>query len=112
MRCSSDRVRVHDGYITLLDGGCSSADFDNLDTNAPEQETESIEECYWILPEAMQRILMNHNYNATMNALEAMGALLSKKNKNGEVEHNPRAVDPVLKHRRRYYRIDANVLFS
>lgn len=112
MRCSSDKVRVHDGYITLLDGGCASADFDNLAIDTPEPEAESIAECYWILPEAMQRILANYNHNATMNALDATGALLSKKSKNGELEHNPRMTDPVQKQRRRYYRIDANSLFS
>ncbi|TKI06796.1 DUF927 domain-containing protein [Martelella alba] len=112
MRCSSDRVRVHDGYIALLDGGSASPHFDNLDISASEQENEGVAECYWIIPEAMQRILANHNREATLNALEDMGALLSEKDKHGKIDHNPRKNDPVFNHRRRYYRIVANALFS
>ncbi|EFW0538897.1 DUF927 domain-containing protein [Shigella boydii] len=112
MRTAMDNVRVHDGFISSMDGGCSGTDFDNLDVNAPEQESEGVAECYWILPDAMQRILANHNRKATLDALVAMGALLSEKGKTGEIDYNPRKNDPVLGWRRRYYRVEANVLFS
>ncbi|MCX8958147.1 DUF927 domain-containing protein [Erwinia psidii] len=112
MRDTTDRVRVHDGYIALLDGGSANPRFDNLDIGAPEQANEGVAECYWIIPEAMQRILANHNFKATMDTLEAMGALLSAKGKDGKIDYNPRKNDPVFNKRRRYYRIDANALFS
>ncbi|HAU3361037.1 TPA: DUF927 domain-containing protein [Salmonella enterica subsp. salamae] len=112
MRTAMDNVRVHDGFISSMAGGCSGTDFDNLDVNAPEQESEGVAECYWILPDAMQRILANHNRKATLDALVAMGALLSEKGKAGEIDYNPRKNDPVLGWRRRYYRVEANVLFS
>lgn len=112
MRTAMDNVRVHDGFISSMDGGCSGTDFDNLDVNAPEQESEGVAECYWILPDAMQRILANHNQNAALNALVASGALVCGTNKDGSIDHNPRKIDPVLGWRRRYYRVDANVLFS
>ena len=112
MRGAMDNVRVHDGFISSMDGGCSSTDFDNLDIHAPEQEGEGVAECYWILPDAMQRILANHNHNATLNALVALGGLVCGTNKDGSIDYNPRKIDPVLGWRRRYYRIDANALFS
>lgn len=112
MRGAMDNVRVHDGFISSMDGGCSSTDFDNLDIHVPDQEGEGVAECYWILPDAMQRILANHNHNATLNALVALGGLVCGTNKDGSIDYNPRKIDPVLGWRRRYYRVDANVLFS
>ncbi|EIV1873752.1 DUF927 domain-containing protein [Salmonella enterica] len=112
MRSAMDNVRVHDGFISPMDGGCSSTDFDNLDIHAPDQEGEGVAECYWILPDAMQRILANHNHIATLNALVALGGLVCGTNKDGSIDYNPRKIDPVLGWRRRYYRVDANVLFS
>lgn len=112
MRSTMDHVRVHDGFISPMDGDCCT-DFDNLDVNAVQElEGEGVAECYWILPAAMQRILANHNHNATMKALVALGALVCGTNKDGSVDYNPRKNDPVLGWRRRYYRVDANVLFS
>jgi Superfamily II helicase and inactivated derivatives len=106
MSCSSDKVRVHDGYITLMNDECVTA-FNDLD----DVQTEGVDECYWILPEAMKRILMNHNFVATVNELENLGVLRSKQDIHGRVEHNPRMIDPVQNHRRRYYRINSSKLF-
>jgi len=107
MSCSNDKVRVHDGYITLMNDECITA-FDNLD----DEQNEAVDECYWILPEAMKRILANHNVAATLNELENLGVLRSKQDIQGRVEHNPRMTDPVQNQRRRYYRIDSSKLFS
>lgn len=112
MRHATDKVHVHDGFVALKDGCCAGTAFDNLDISAPGQEGEGEAECYWILPDAMDRILANHNRMATLNALVALGALDSGTHTDGSIEFNPRRIDPVLRWRRRYYRIDANVLFS
>lgn len=107
MSCRTDKVRVHDGYITLMNDECITT-FDNLD----DDQTDGVDECYWILPDAMKRILGNHNLGATLNELENSGVLRCKQDIHGRVEHNPRMIDPVQNQRRRYYRIDSSKLFS
>lgn len=49
MRDITDKVRVHVGYIALLDGGSANLHFDNLDIRSPEQANEGVAECYWII---------------------------------------------------------------
>lgn len=120
MRDANDKVRVHDGYVAELDGSRITADFDNLDVNAPEKEPADI--CYWIFAEAMGRILERHNFNATISALEAMEALITKaptehERKEGRLTPggqvpNPKLRDPVERSQRRYYRVVSSNLFS
>ncbi|HGB5011328.1 TPA: DUF927 domain-containing protein [Salmonella enterica subsp. diarizonae serovar 61:r:-] len=121
VRHSGDKTTVHDGYVATVSGGkvIESDDFNNL--TIPETQPDTgVEVHYWIFSEAMDRILEGHNLMSTIASMEESGALITgeaRKKEPGRLTPkgrvaNPRGYDPVDRNRRRYYRINGNMLFS
>lgn len=121
VRHSGDKTSVHDGYVATVSGGkvIESDDFNNL--TIPETQPDTgVEVHYWIFSEAMDRILEGHNLMSTIASMEESGALITgeaRKKEPGRLTPkgrvaNPRGYDPVDRNRRRYYRINGNMLFS